>query len=65
MRILLIFLLLPGMSLLASAAGVIHVRSASRTGYWDLGANRRRVETIREAIGNVTETRRGGGSGTR
>ena len=28
-------------------AAVIHLRSASRTGYWDLGANRRRVERIR------------------
>ena len=28
----------------------IHVRSASRTGYWDLGANRRRVEMIRKAF---------------
>jgi uncharacterized protein (DUF1499 family) len=28
-------------------AGVIHVRSASRVGYSDLGANRRRVEAIR------------------
>lgn len=28
-------------------AAVIHVRSASRTGYWDLGVNRRRVERIR------------------
>jgi uncharacterized protein (DUF1499 family) len=26
---------------------VIHVRSASRAGYWDLGANRKRVERIR------------------
>jgi uncharacterized protein (DUF1499 family) len=26
---------------------VIHVRSASRDGYWDLGVNRRRIETIR------------------
>ncbi|GJL54061.1 MAG: hypothetical protein NPIRA02_11930 [Nitrospirales bacterium] len=25
----------------------IHVRSASRTGYWDLGVNRKRIETIR------------------
>ena len=25
---------------------LIHVRSASRQGYWDLGVNRRRVETI-------------------
>ena len=30
------------------AAGVIHVRSASRVGYWDLGVNRRRVEALRE-----------------
>lgn len=28
-------------------AAVIHIRSASRTGYWDLGVNRRRVERIR------------------
>jgi uncharacterized protein (DUF1499 family) len=27
--------------------GVIHMRSASRVGYWDLGANRRRLEKIR------------------
>ncbi len=27
---------------------VIHVRSASRVGYWDLGVNRRRVEKVRE-----------------
>jgi uncharacterized protein (DUF1499 family) len=27
---------------------VIHVRSASRIGYYDLGVNRRRVEKIRE-----------------
>ena len=26
---------------------LIHIRSASRTGYWDLGVNRKRVETIR------------------
>jgi uncharacterized protein (DUF1499 family) len=26
---------------------VIHVRSASRTGYWDMGVNRRRVDRIR------------------
>jgi len=41
------------------AAGVIHVRSASRSGYWDFGVNRRRVEAIREAFGNVTKTRKG------
>ena len=26
---------------------LIHVRSAARTGYWDLGVNRRRIERIR------------------
>lgn len=30
-------------------AGLIHVRSASRVGYSDLGVNRRRVEAIRDA----------------
>ena len=29
------------------AEKVIHLRSASRTGYWDLGVNRRRLEQIR------------------
>lgn len=29
---------------------VLHVRSASRTGRWDLGVNRRRVERIRKAM---------------
>ena len=29
---------------------VIQIRSASRTGWWDLGANRRRVESIRKAL---------------
>ena len=36
--------------LLDERAGVIHVRSASRIGYSDLGANRRRVENIRAAM---------------
>jgi uncharacterized protein (DUF1499 family) len=31
------------------AAGVVHVRSASRTGHSDLGVNRERVEAIRAA----------------
>ena len=35
---------------LDAAAGVIQVRSASRLGYSDLGANRRRVEEIRAAF---------------
>ena len=33
-----------------STAGVIHVRSASRLGYSDLGANRKRIEDIRELL---------------
>jgi uncharacterized protein (DUF1499 family) len=33
---------------LDASAKLIHVRSASRLGYSDLGANRRRVEAIRE-----------------
>ena len=47
------------------AAGVIHVRSASRTGYWDLGVNRRRVEAIREAFGGAVEKRSGDVPGNR
>jgi uncharacterized protein (DUF1499 family) len=47
------------------AAREIHVRSASRKGYWDLGVNRRRVEAIRDAFVNVMEQRRGGGPGNR
>ncbi|MZR62158.1 DUF1499 domain-containing protein [Alcanivorax sp. DP30] len=31
-------------------SGVVEVRSASRVGYWDLGANRRRVESLREQL---------------
>ena len=30
--------------------GSIDVRSASRVGYWDMGANRRRVESLRESL---------------
>jgi uncharacterized protein (DUF1499 family) len=30
--------------------GVIHIKSASRVGYSDLGANRKRVETLRAAF---------------
>ena len=37
--------------LLDSEAGVIHVRSASRVGRSDLGANRRRVEDLRRRLG--------------
>ena len=33
-----------------SAAGVTHVRSASRLGYSDMGANRNRIENIRANV---------------
>ena len=33
--------------------GTIQVRSASRTGYYDFGVNRRRVERIREIFGGA------------
>lgn len=33
--------------------GVVEVRSASRVGYWDLGANRRRVESLREQLAEM------------
>lgn len=35
--------------LLDPAKGVIHLYSAARVGYWDLGKNRRRMEEIRAA----------------
>lgn len=34
---------------------VIHVKSASRAGYYDFGANRRRVERIRTAFEKLAE----------
>jgi len=34
---------------------LIHVRSASRQGYWDLGVNRRRVGTIRSRFDELTK----------
>ncbi|MDY6823782.1 MAG: DUF1499 domain-containing protein [Thermodesulfobacteriota bacterium] len=36
-------------------APVIHVRSASRVGYSDLGVNRKRIETIREQFGAIAD----------
>jgi uncharacterized protein (DUF1499 family) len=36
---------------LDASAGVIHVRSSSRLGQKDFGANRNRIEAIRKAIG--------------
>lgn len=37
---------------LPSEESIIHVKSASRSGYYDFGANRRRVERIRAAFQN-------------
>ena len=42
---------------LRPGAGIIAVRSASRIGYSDLGVNRRRVETLREALSAQGVTR--------
>jgi uncharacterized protein (DUF1499 family) len=33
--------------------GIIHIRSASRTGYSDFGVNRRRVENLRKKLRNM------------
>jgi uncharacterized protein (DUF1499 family) len=32
---------------------MLHLRSASRVGYWDLGVNRRRIERLRAALGKL------------
>ena len=37
-----------GLFVLDTEAMVIHLRSASRAGYWDLGKNRSRMEQIRQ-----------------
>ncbi|UCD31114.1 MAG: DUF1499 domain-containing protein [Desulfobacterales bacterium] len=35
---------------LTPSKGIIHIRSASRIGYSDLGVNRRRVESLRKKL---------------
>lgn len=42
-----------GLFVLDSANGLIHVRSAARLGYWDLGKNRSRMEEIRQSFESV------------
>lgn len=37
-------------AILDADAGLIHIRSASRVGYSDLGVNRRRMERLRSAL---------------
>lgn len=39
-----------------ASAHVIHIRSASRVGYWDFGANRKRVEQIRTLFYELDNT---------
>jgi uncharacterized protein (DUF1499 family) len=40
-----------------AAAGLIHIRSAARFGYWDLGKNRSRIEVIRHAFDEIQKVR--------
>ena len=42
-----------GLFILDPANSLIHVRSAARLGYWDLGKNRRRMEEIRHTFETV------------
>jgi uncharacterized protein (DUF1499 family) len=44
-------------SRLDSSHQLIHIRSASRVGYWDLGTNRRRVERLRKAFNRSMDSR--------
>jgi len=45
--------------LIDAANQTIHIRSASRVGYWDLGANRRRVERLRGLLAAYWKGARG------
>ena len=44
--------------LIDDASKIIHVRSASRAGYSDLGVNRRRVENIHSRFNELSKERR-------
>jgi uncharacterized protein (DUF1499 family) len=44
-----------GLFVLDGEKKVIHVRSASRLGYWDFSKNRRRLETIRQEYQNANK----------
>ena len=39
----------------SSEKSIIHVKSASRSGYYDFGVNRRRVERLRAAFGQTEQ----------
>ncbi|MDK9718509.1 MAG: DUF1499 domain-containing protein [Trichlorobacter sp.] len=45
-----------GLFLLDRHQAVIHLRSAARLGYWDLGKNRRRMEQIRQQFSQVCQS---------
>lgn len=47
---------------LDGAAGLVHVRSASRAGYYDFGVNRKRIETLRSLWKRAVEDHSSGGS---
>ncbi|MGH8550970.1 MAG: DUF1499 domain-containing protein [Methylococcales bacterium] len=42
-------------AILDERQAVIHIRSASRVGYWDLGTNRKRIESIRALMPSRVE----------
>jgi len=48
-----------GEFLLDEERRLIHVRSASRLGYWDLGKNRRRMEAIRREFARAEKSPEG------
>ena len=51
--------------LLDPVEGMLHFRSASRKGIWDLGVNRRRMERLRrEYAAAAAAERKGGGGGS-
>jgi uncharacterized protein (DUF1499 family) len=43
-----------GLFVLDATNSLIHVRSAARLGYWDLGKNRSRMEEIRQAFSGAS-----------
>ena len=43
-----------------AGGGVVHIRSASRVGYSDMGANRKRVERIRRKLRDIQDSSESG-----
>ena len=44
-----------GLFVLDTANNLIHIRSAARLGYWDLGKNRSRMEEIRQSFESAVQ----------